>query len=116
LVLLVVFVLAFIAGGRSHPGFTTELPQTVPLSVAEAADEEEEAAALSVEERCSELAEEHDLTPRESEIALLTAKGYSSTYIAEKLVISASTVRFHQQNIYRKINIHNRQEFLDLVN
>lgn len=116
LILMLVFVLGFVFGGRDHPGFSTELPETVQPEIAQAADDAEEAAVLSIEERCNELASEHELTPRETEIALLTAKGYSSTYIAEKLVISASTVRFHQQNIYRKINIHNRQEFLDMVN
>ena len=56
------------------------------------------------------------LTAREAEILLLTARGHSSTFIAEQLFISASTVRFHQQNIYRKLDVHSRQELLALVN
>lgn len=72
--------------------------------------------ASALEQRCERLARERGLTPREAEIFLFTARGHSSTFIAEQLVISASTVRFHQQNIYRKLDIHSRQELLELVN
>ncbi|MDO4533123.1 MAG: helix-turn-helix transcriptional regulator, partial [Coriobacteriia bacterium] len=68
------------------------------------------------DERCDALVAAHGLTTREAEILLLTARGHSSTFIAEQLFISASTVRFHQQNIYRKLNVHSRQELLALVN
>jgi len=75
-----------------------------------------EPPAASIDDRCAELASQHELTAREAEIFALTARGHSSTYIAEQLFISASTVRFHQQNIYRKLDVHSRQELLSLVN
>ena len=75
-----------------------------------------EPPTASIDDRCAELASKHDLTAREAEIFGLTARGHSSTYIAEQLFISASTVRFHQQNIYRKLDVHSRQELLSLVN
>lgn len=56
---------------------------------------------------------EYGLTPREIEVALLTAQGFSCAYIAEKLVVSNSTVRFHQQNLYRKFDVHSRNEFIE---
>ncbi len=68
------------------------------------------------DERLDELAARHGFTARELEIARLTARGNSSLRIAEILIISGSTVRFHQQNIYRKLDIHSRQDFFDLVN
>ena len=58
-------------------------------------------------------ASEYGLTPRETEVAILTAQGFSCTYIAEKLVVSNSTVRFHQQNIYRKYDVHSRNELIE---
>ena len=73
-------------------------------------------AQASVEDRCAAIASERDLTPREAEILVLTARGHSSTFIAGQLFISASTVRFHQQNIYRKLDVHSRQELLAVVN
>ena len=67
-------------------------------------------------QRIGELAAEYGLTPRETEIALLTAQGFSGTYIAEQLVVSNSTVRFHQQNLYRKLDVHSRDEFIERTN
>ena len=64
-------------------------------------------------QRIDELTAEYGLTPRETEIALLTAQGFSGTYIAEHLVVSNSTVRFHQQNLYRKLDVHSRDEFIE---
>ncbi|MBM6999545.1 helix-turn-helix transcriptional regulator [bacterium] len=68
------------------------------------------------ESRLERIARRHDFTQRELEIARLTAQGNTSNRIADILVISSSTVRFHQQNIYRKLDIHSRQEFIDLIN
>lgn len=65
--------------------------------------------------RLDELGEQFGLTPREFEVAMYTVQGYSCAYIAEKLVVSNSTVRFHQQNIYRKFDVHSRNELIDLV-
>lgn len=69
----------------------------------------------TLESRIEAYAAEYGLTPRESEVALLTAQGFSCAYIAEKLVVSNSTVRFHQQNLYRKVDVHSRNEFIELA-
>ena len=78
--------------------------------------QEEPEPQHTLEDRCNALGEEFGLTSRELEILLLTSRGHSSTFIAEQLFISASTVRFHQQNIYRKLDVHSRQELLAKVN
>jgi DNA-binding CsgD family transcriptional regulator len=78
--------------------------------------QEEPEPQHTLEDRCNALGEAFGLTTRELEILLLTARGHSSTFIAEQLFISASTVRFHQQNIYRKLDVHSRQELLAKVN
>lgn len=69
----------------------------------------------ALRERVDALVGEYGLTPRESEVAFLTIQGFSCAYIAEKLVVSNSTVRFHQQNIYRKADVHSRNELIELV-
>lgn len=66
--------------------------------------------------RLDTLSEEYGLTPREKEIAFFTVQGFSCAYIAEKLVVSNSTVRFHQQNLYRKFDVHSRNELIEFVN
>ena len=80
-------------------------------------DAETEASESSTDtmlERVENHAAEYGLTPREIEVAQLTAQGFSCAYIAEKLVVSNSTVRFHLQNIYRKFDVHSRNELIEL--
>lgn len=48
------------------------------------------------------------LTPREQEILQLMINGLSNREIAERLVISRSTVRATQSNLYRKLRVKNR--------
>lgn len=52
------------------------------------------------------------LSPREKEILRLMAEGYSSKAIAEKLVISPSTVHSHRSNIMNKLNLSTRHELI----
>lgn len=74
---------------------------------------EEDDSADALTSRVQGSASEYGLTPRETEVAILTAQGFSCAYIAEKLVVSNSTVRFHQQNIYRKYDVHSRNELIE---
>jgi RNA polymerase sigma factor (sigma-70 family) len=48
------------------------------------------------------------LTAREREVLDLAALGMSNREIAERLVISANTVKFHLRTIYATLNVHNR--------
>jgi two-component system nitrate/nitrite response regulator NarL len=48
------------------------------------------------------------LTPRESEIIVLLAKGESNKVIARSLDLAESTVKIHVQGILRKLNITSR--------
>lgn len=50
------------------------------------------------------------LTPREREIANFIADGHSTSQIAQTLVISQATVRFHVSNILTKLNLTSRGE------
>lgn len=52
------------------------------------------------------------LTPREKEILRLLAEGYSSKEIAERLVISPSTVHSHRTNLMQKLNLSSRHELI----
>ena len=78
--------------------------------------EDADPASDALDARCALLSEEAGLTRREREVFALTARGYSSPFIAEKLVISDSTVRFHQRNIYTKLGVHSKQELIALAN
>ncbi len=55
-------------------------------------------------------AKEYHLTDTELSILALLTKGHGNARIAEQLVISPSTVRFHITNILRKLEAANRTE------
>jgi PAS domain S-box-containing protein len=60
---------------------------------------------------------QYPLSPRQQEIALLSATGHSNTEIAKKLFISPYTVKDHQKEIFRIIGIRHRSElFPKLLN
>ena len=61
------------------------------------------------------LARHYKLTPKETEILELLAKGRNGAYIRDKLGISEHTVKFHLRNIYGKLGVKNRQELLRLL-
>ncbi len=59
--------------------------------------------------------EAYGLSARETEVAELIARGNSVARIAEMLVVSENTIRTHSKRIYAKLNIHKRQELIELV-
>lgn len=69
----------------------------------------------SLDLRCARIGEHFQLSPREQEILFYASQGYTSTYIAEVLYISASTVRTHMKTIYRKTGVSSKTEMIDLV-
>ena len=55
------------------------------------------------------------LTNREKEVLDLLVKGYPTEVIASTLFISSNTLKRHIQNIYNKLNVHNRSELFKLL-
>lgn len=54
-----------------------------------------------------------DLSAREIEVAGLLLKGNTIAAISKKLYISENTTRGHMKRLYRKLNVHSRQELID---
>jgi NarL family two-component system response regulator LiaR len=57
----------------------------------------------------------HDLTIREMEILVLMVDGLPNHQIAEKLVVSQSTVKFHVSNILSKLEVSTRTEAVSVA-
>lgn len=52
------------------------------------------------------------LTAREREVLKLITEGHTNQVIADKLVISPSTVQTHRTRIMQRLNLHNRAELI----
>lgn len=74
-----------------------------------------EAAQALVETTIQPPAPDLNLTEREREVLDLMIDGLNNTQIAEKLVVSASTVKSHVSNILSKLGVASRTEAVALV-
>ena len=52
----------------------------------------------------------NNISGRETEVLNLYSKGLTYNQIADELIISPSTVRKHIENIYKKLQVHNKME------
>ena len=65
--------------------------------------------------RCAALAQTFSLTRRELETMRLICRGRSKRYIAEHMALSENTVRGYAKTLYAKLDVHSREELLDLL-
>jgi DNA-binding NarL/FixJ family response regulator len=61
------------------------------------------------EENCKR----YNLTRRETEIAKLIEEGKTIAEIAKQLFISEKTVSKHRENLFQKVGVSNRIEFIN---
>lgn len=103
-------------GGNDY-GFGPEeeaLPDAEGEEAREAFDASEPTFAVSATS-LEEIAARYFLSTREVDVLGLLMAGRSGPYIADQLCISANTVKTHIRHIYTKLDVHDRQELLDLV-
>lgn len=55
------------------------------------------------------------LTNRETDVLRLLARGRTSPFIQEELVLSRNTVKTHVRHIYTKLDVHSQQELISRV-
>lgn len=63
----------------------------------------------------SALAERYSLTEREKDVFELMAAGHTRPRIREQLCMSDGTVKTHAYHIYKKMDVHSREELYALV-
>ena len=64
---------------------------------------------------CERVCAAYGLSEREGEVLRLTCKGHTKRRMAELMNLSEDTIRYHSRNLYTKLDVHSRQELLDLV-
>lgn len=69
-----------------------------------------------VQATCNMLAEQARLTPREADILGCLAQGRNTQYMAERFCVSENTVKSHVRNVYRKLDVHSKQDVIDIIN
>ena len=65
--------------------------------------------------RCEEVAKSYKLSAKETEVMILVAKGRSTPRICEELDISQGTVNTHLTHPYKKLDVHDKQQLLDVL-
>lgn len=100
LVLASTLALARLVGTQQEDSFKSRAAQTN-------AEREEQLFAT--------IASEYGLSPREREVFEVLAQGYTSAFAADETGITHGTVKAHVAHIYRKLDVHNRDELLKLV-
>ncbi|MGI5850073.1 MAG: helix-turn-helix domain-containing protein, partial [Christensenellales bacterium] len=70
---------------------------------------------LDIFEEKQNLKVQYTLSEREIEVVDLLAKGMTNQIISEKLHISINTVKSHVKSIYKKMNISNRLQLINLL-
>ena len=99
--------------GWAEPGADPQTAADLPKD--EASDAERAKVRGRFRTQCEEIANRYLLSRRETEVMFLLAKGHNAAFIQEKLCISKSTAKTHISHIYRKLDIHNQQELLAMV-
>ncbi len=56
-----------------------------------------------------------DLTPQEQRVASLAASGLTNTEIASRLFVTTSTVEFHLNKVFRKLDISSRRQIASVL-
>ena len=62
---------------------------------------------------CKESEKDIKLTEREIQVLEQLSKGLSYNVIAENLILSTGTIRKHIENIYKKLQVHNKLEAVE---
>ncbi len=73
------------------------------------------AGAVDLAAVCDDLAARFRLSNRETEVLHIIARGRGAAHVAKTLYISEGTAKTHIASIYRKLDIHTKQELLDIV-
>lgn len=97
-------------GGYSSALISPSVPPTASVS-----EDRPTNPHITFDMICDSVAQAHKLSARETEVFKLMAQGRSQPYIRDVLYLSKNTVSTHIKHIYRKLDIHSKEELIDMV-
>ncbi|HET9476116.1 MAG TPA: helix-turn-helix transcriptional regulator [Dehalococcoidia bacterium] len=56
-----------------------------------------------------------DLSPRDLDVARLAASGLTGRDIADRLLITMNTVKYHLKRVYKALGVHNRAQLVNAL-
>lgn len=101
-------VIALAAPG--HPADPAAAGEAAPATSAPAPTERELRQAA-----CRSIAEQAGLTQMEERALEYVSAGYTVARIAQERNVSENTVRTHTKGLYRKLDVHSKQQVIELV-
>lgn len=113
-------VLAMVSiANQDKLAFTFEEPPSDLVACGTKVVSEDTSVERSAQERfelaCMEASDLFGLTKREREILPYLAQGYSLPYIRNELYISQSTIDTHVRHIYKKMEVHSKEELITYI-
>ncbi|MEG1561767.1 MAG: helix-turn-helix transcriptional regulator [Raoultibacter sp.] len=92
-------------------------PDQAPSPADQAAQtrEEEPSSSPYWEQPCAYVAQTYQLTPRETEVLEQLARGRDLSFMEAKFMLSRNTIKMHVKHLYTKLDVHSKQEVIDLV-
>lgn len=70
---------------------------------------------ISLDEALKKMAKEYNLSNREAEVLYYLAEGNTQKKVADNMCVSINSVQTYAKSLYRKLNVHSKQELIDLV-
>ncbi|WP_294380153.1 helix-turn-helix transcriptional regulator [uncultured Senegalimassilia sp.] len=96
-------------------GAATSARVPVPFMPDSASPQPGQAPVDPVSAPCDTIARTYRLTAREREVLGLIAHGRNMPFMEQELVISRNTLKMHIRHIYTKLDVHGKQEIIDMV-
>ena len=94
---------------------TALLPASESLRALRSLDERSSSPEDGIDRAVIRAMREYGLSAREGEVLGYLARGRSQPYIQEALYLSKSTISTHVKHIYRKMDVHSKQELLNTL-
>jgi DNA-binding CsgD family transcriptional regulator len=107
LFVFIVYVFVVLKRFSFSDTITTITPSTPPVTPI--------TSTQLLEQSCGCLAQRYGLTPRETEVLVLLARGRNGRFIQNALTVSHNTVKAHVKHIYQKMKVHTHQELVNLL-